>query len=103
MTGTIPTEIGVLANLKFLFLSENTLNGTIPTELAACTDLLEIRIGGNEISGVVPPVENSTTGLCSLRVKGQLTIFEADCIVKVSCLSPDCCTVCTDTSIRRLS
>ena len=103
INGTIPTEIGVLANLKFLFLSENTLTGTIPTELAACTDLLEIRIGGNEISGVVPPVENSTTGLCSLRVKGQLTIFEADCIVKVSCLSPDCCTVCTDTPIRRLS
>lgn len=103
INGTIPTEIGVLANLKFLFLSENTLTGTIPTELAACTDLLEIRIGGNEISGVVPPVENSTTGLCSLRVKGQLTIFEADCGNKVKCFFPDCCTVCTDTPIRRLS
>ena len=31
--GTLPTELGLLADLKFLYVSQNDFSGTIPTEL----------------------------------------------------------------------
>ncbi len=39
LTGTIPTELGRLTNLTYLFLTTNNLHGTIPTQLAAIKNL----------------------------------------------------------------
>jgi hypothetical protein len=32
-SGTLPTELGLMTNLKFLFLSKNAIHGTVPSEL----------------------------------------------------------------------
>jgi Leucine-rich repeat (LRR) protein len=38
-SGTIPTELFQLTNLKSLSLGENSLNGSIPTEIGNLEDL----------------------------------------------------------------
>ena len=42
LTGTIPTELGKLAQLTILYLYNNALSGTIPTELGLLTELTEL-------------------------------------------------------------
>ena len=39
LTGTIPTELGLLSNLEELWLSYNQLTGTVPTSLASLSNL----------------------------------------------------------------
>ena len=39
MTGEIPTELGSLANLRWLDLRNNQLTGEIPTELGSLANL----------------------------------------------------------------
>jgi Leucine-rich repeat (LRR) protein len=40
LTGTIPTELGKLTNLRMLSLSGNQLTGTIPSELGKLNNLV---------------------------------------------------------------
>ena len=49
LTGTIPTEIGLLTNLKILELQGLGLTGTIPTQLAQLTKLEMLLLGGNSL------------------------------------------------------
>ena len=54
LNGRIPTELGSLANLQSLDLSDNQLTGTIPTELGSLANLQELYLGGNLLTGCVP-------------------------------------------------
>ena len=54
MTGTIPAELGSLANLQGLSLSGNQLTGTIPAELGGLTNLQRLSLSGNQLTGTVP-------------------------------------------------
>ena len=54
MSGEIPGELGSLANLQELFLSENQLNGEIPAELGNLTNLEWLGLGRNRLSGEIP-------------------------------------------------
>ena len=53
LSGTLPTELGTLTNLKHLFLSGNRISGTIPSELGRVSwdDLF---LDSNYLSGTVP-------------------------------------------------
>jgi len=42
VTGTIPTEIGALDELKELYLGENELTGTIPSELGLLDEVKKL-------------------------------------------------------------
>jgi hypothetical protein len=53
-TGSIPTEIGSLTNLRKVSLSKNSLTGTIPTELGYLSGLEDINLGQNPLEGSVP-------------------------------------------------
>lgn len=66
LTGTIPTEIGLLKSVMGINLSGNFLSGPIPTELALCTRLLSLRLGNNFLTGSIP----SELGLFGSRVMG---------------------------------
>ena len=39
MNGTIPSELGILPNIKVLYLNDNKLTGSLPSELGQLTTL----------------------------------------------------------------
>ena len=54
LSGTIPTQLGTLANLEGLLLTRNQLTGTIPAELASLTRSEILALGGNQLTGTIP-------------------------------------------------
>ena len=55
LRGEIPPALGNLANLERLYLSNNNLRGEIPVELADLRQLEHLILWGNSLSGTVPP------------------------------------------------
>ena len=43
--GSIPTEVGLLTNIRFLDLSENKFEGSIPSDFGALTFLEALALG----------------------------------------------------------
>eukprot|EP00986_Skeletonema_menzelii_P008781 scaffold3803_cov151-Skeletonema_menzelii.AAC.8 len=54
LTGTIPSEIGLMENLKQLKLYENQLTGTIPSEIGSMENLEELWLNNNQLTGTIP-------------------------------------------------
>lgn len=64
ITGSIPTEVGKLANLIVLNFSENNLDGALPQEILALTRLETIDLSdwnneGNGLKGQLPDFANN--------------------------------------------
>ena len=55
LSGSIPSELGGLANLQVLYLDFNDLSGPIPSELGGLTNLKELGLDSNDLSGPIPP------------------------------------------------
>ena len=66
LVGSIPPELGSLANLTALWLSNNNLAGPIPPELGNLTQLKSLALDGNDFSGPVPPELGRLANLESL-------------------------------------
>ncbi|XP_006354070.1 probable LRR receptor-like serine/threonine-protein kinase At4g08850 [Solanum tuberosum] len=54
LSGTIPPEIGKLANLVYLDLSINQISGTIPPQISSLTKLETLHIFSNQLNGSIP-------------------------------------------------
>ena len=54
LTGGIPPELGSLANLEILDLSGNSLSGGIPTQLGDLSNLEELNLSDTSLTGVIP-------------------------------------------------
>ena len=54
LSGSIPSELGNLANLGVLWLDVNQLSGSIPLELGNLANLYSLYLGDNELSGSIP-------------------------------------------------
>ena len=74
LTGTIPTELGNLANLTRLDLYRNQLTGSIPTQLGNLANLTSLNLGINQLTGSIPTQLGNLANLTSLNLEGnQLT------------------------------
>jgi Leucine-rich repeat (LRR) protein len=113
ITGTIPTEIGLLTELASISLTNATLRGPIPTELGKLSGLRRLWLYSNKLTGSIPAELNHLSGLEVLQVhnnslngampQGICSIIDkspyefksltSDCVTKVTCDS-SCCTEC---------
>ena len=99
-TGTIPSQIGKLTNLKHLLLKKNKLQGQIPAEMAQLTQLQVLLLDDNDLSGTTNAIcagqemTHSITGNSGNTVN-PLLFFSADCknAGEIAC---SCCTVCCE-------
>ena len=55
LNGLIPPEVGNLEDLRFLDLRWNQLTGEIPSQLGELNNLQRLYLGDNKLSGPVPP------------------------------------------------
>ena len=65
MTGTIPTEIGELKLLEKFILYDNELLGSIPSELGMLAKVIDLQLDENSLTGSVP---TELGGLSNLEV-----------------------------------
>eukprot|EP00978_Attheya_sp_CCMP212_P030324 scaffold111055_cov52-Attheya_sp.AAC.3 len=86
LTGTLPTELGNMADLNALEIHSNFLSQTIPTEIGNMKNLTLLDVTGNMLSGGVPPQ------VCQLR-QGSLKALSVDCAWRLTC-PESCCTLC---------
>ncbi|KAI2501735.1 hypothetical protein MHU86_12741 [Fragilaria crotonensis] len=63
LAGRIPTEIFRISNLDFVDLSSNNLSGTIPTEIGSAITCREFRIQSNTLTGSIPTQVGDMDGL----------------------------------------
>ena len=55
LSGSIPPELGNLANMDYLELGLNNLTGPIPPELGNLASLTELYLWGNNLTGPIAP------------------------------------------------
>ena len=68
LSGSIPPELVKLENLEYLWLSNNSLSGSIPPELGKLENLESLWLGGNRLSGPIPPELGSLANLTFLAL-----------------------------------
>ena len=74
LTGGIPTELGSLANLRWLFLYNNQLTGEIPAELGSLSNLQSLDLYNNQLTGAIPVELGNLSNLQELWLpSNQLT------------------------------
>ena len=66
LNGRLPAELGDLAVLTTLKLSENQLTGTIPPELGNLANLTELNLWDNQLTGAIPAKLGDLPNLRSL-------------------------------------
>lgn len=73
ISGSIPPNLGALASLQTLWLSNNTaLAGTIPDMFSGMSALADFRVANTAVNGAIPATLGSVTTLvtCDLRSSG---------------------------------
>ncbi|MBK7477482.1 MAG: hypothetical protein IPI11_16315 [Haliscomenobacter sp.] len=68
LDGTIPPEIGNLAQLGSLNLGLNQLKGSIPAKIGSLTNLHYLNLGANQLSGAIPGEIGNLTNLTHLNL-----------------------------------
>jgi Leucine-rich repeat (LRR) protein len=70
-TGRIPTELGNCKSLELLHVDSNNIKGAIPTELGKLSKIQNIRLAQNEFSGSIPTQLGRCTSLTTLDLNNN--------------------------------
>jgi hypothetical protein len=87
ISGSIPSEMGLISNLIRFWVDTNPLIGTVPTEMGNLSILEVFDIADTMIGGSMPEE------VCELR-DFDLQILEADCNQDPPEINCTCCTNC---------
>ena len=71
MTGSLPPELGKLANLTELNLGLNDLDGAIPSEIGNLASLETLSLEGNALTGAIPPELGKLTNVRLVSLAGN--------------------------------
>ena len=71
LTGTLPSELGLLTALTKLYLFNNALSGVLPTELGLLTALTEMMVDENSLTGSLPTELGLATAMGFLYMFGN--------------------------------
>lgn len=74
LSGTIPSEFGLLTDMEYLRLSFAGLSGSLPEALGSLTKLRELNVEGNALSGTIPEEYRSLSSLVTFNVQGCSTL-----------------------------
>ena len=74
LNGSIPSSLGNLSNLIYLFLHDNQLTGSIPPTLGNLSNLHGLNLYGNQLTGSIPSTLGNLSNLHTLYLfDNQLT------------------------------
>ncbi|MGA7615274.1 MAG: leucine-rich repeat domain-containing protein [Thermoanaerobaculia bacterium] len=74
LTGTLPPEIGNLSSLENLAIYENQLSGSLPSSIGNLPNLISFEAATNRFSGAIPPSLGNLAALQTLMLySNQLT------------------------------
>lgn len=71
ISGSIPSEVGLLTDLGFFVVhdGDKTLNGTLPSQLGLMTSATHLNLNGNQFSGTIPSEMGLLTKLNELLLE----------------------------------
>ncbi|KAG9453965.1 hypothetical protein H6P81_006869 [Aristolochia fimbriata] len=72
LTGPIPPAIGKLKKLEVLLLSQNNFSGPIPSSVGNMTELIYLDLDGNQLDGIVPPILGNCQNLEGLNLSHNM-------------------------------
>ncbi|MEN8220451.1 MAG: hypothetical protein ABFS56_29700 [Pseudomonadota bacterium] len=71
LTGSIPSELGNLSNFTWLHLYSNSLTGLIPSELGNLTHLTFLSLANSDLTGSIPTELGNLSNLTMLFLDGN--------------------------------
>ncbi|KAE8706206.1 putative S-adenosylmethionine-dependent methyltransferase [Hibiscus syriacus] len=71
LSGPLVPELGQLANLQYLEVSDNNLSGSIPTEIGNLTSLVSLNLQHNQLTGPIPSSLGNLVSLSFLKLNGN--------------------------------
>ncbi len=72
LRGTLPSELGNLADLINLYFQDNQLTGSIPNELGRLTEIQQFWLQNNQLTGSIPAELGQVTGMTELFLGDNL-------------------------------
>merc|ERR1712194_903018 len=54
LTGDVPTQLGLLTKLVYLWIIDTDLSGSVPSQLGLLTSLQSLQLHDNDLSGSLP-------------------------------------------------
>ena len=69
LSGTMPTQFGLLTEMYTLYLGDNSLSGTIPTQLGLLSKLVMLDFYDNSLDGTIPTQLGLLTKLVWLHLE----------------------------------